>query len=418
MRKRKIFVCCSGKAFFYTPRIRNQRKDVIMRTEFSSESVTEGHPDKVCDQIADAILDECLRQDPYSRVACEVVAAPDYLLIFGEVTTSAQLDACGVARRVIREIGYTRPEEGFSDACQIEVRLNTQSPDIALGVDKALESRAGGGDPLESLGAGDQGMVFGYASGETADYMPLAPHLAHALTRRTAQVRKAQPNSFLRPDGKALVAVEYENGVPLRVPAIVLSTQHEDWVSQERLREYVQHEIIEQVIPPELLIHTRYFINPTGRFVTGGPAGDSGLTGRKIIVDTYGGAARHGGGSFSGKDPTKVDRSAAYMARYAAKNLVAAGAAERCELEIAYAIGCARPVSLLAETFGTGKVSAERLQEIIDHVFDFRPAAILETLDLRRPIYLPTAAYGHFGRPGQELPWEKLDRVKEIQAYL
>lgn len=374
---------------------------------FTSESVTEGHPDKVCDQIADKILDELLEQDPQSRCACEVTAEPGAVHILGEITTKAKVDYVESAREVIRKIGYTKPEYGFTDQCAITCSLHQQSPDIALGVDCALEGRNSGG---MDTGAGDQGMMFGYACNETKDYMPLAIQLAHELTRRLAQLRKDGTLSNLRPDGKSQVTVEYRDGKPRRVAAVVVSAQHDEGVELSRLQGEIEEAFIRAVIPPQLLNEdTRLYINPTGRFVLGGPAADTGLTGRKIIADTYGGYARHGGGAFSGKDPTKVDRSAAYMARYIAKHIVAAGLADQCELQLGYAIGVARPVSLFVDSFGTGKVADSALEAWVSDRFDLRPAAIIEKLDLRRPIYLPTAAYGHFGNSAAGYPWEILD---------
>ncbi|HEY8449707.1 MAG TPA: methionine adenosyltransferase, partial [Bacillota bacterium] len=379
---------------------------------FTSESVTEGHPDKVCDQISDGVLDAIFREDPDARVACEVALSPGLVLIMGEVTTTAHVNVADVARQVIREIGYTSPEYGLdANSCAVLTALNRQSPDIAMGVDRAKQG-AGVEDPKDAVGAGDQGLMFGFACRETPELMPLPISLAHRLARRLAEVRKDGTLPYLRPDGKTQVTVEYEGYRPVRIDTIVISTQHAPDVSTEQIRRDVIAEVVEAVVPKELLDgKTRYFVNPTGRFVIGGPAADSGLTGRKIIVDTYGGAARHGGGALSGKDPTKVDRSAAYAARWVAKNIVAAGLADRCEVQVAYAIGVARPVSFYVDTFGTGTVSDEILSQVVSQVFDLRPAAIIESLQLRRPIYRPVAAYGHFGRTDLDLPWEHVNKV-------
>ncbi|MBS6463490.1 MAG: methionine adenosyltransferase [Firmicutes bacterium] len=386
-----------------------------MKQFFTSESVTEGHPDKVCDQISDAVLDAIIKEDPDARVACECCASTDYLLIMGEITTAAKPDFERIARDKIREIGYTQKALGFSaDTCRIDVRVNRQSADIALGVDNALETKEGG---EFQLGAGDQGMMFGYAADETAELMPLPILLSHKLCKRLADVRKEGILPYLRPDGKGQVTVEYRDGVPARIDAVVLSAQHADYITTEQLRKDLKAYVIERVIPREYLdADTKYYINPTGRFEIGGPTGDSGLTGRKIIVDTYGGRCSHGGGAFSGKDPTKMDRSGAYMARYICKNLVSAGLAKRCMIEISYAIGVANPLSVFVDTFGTGKRSDEELAAIVRKEFDLRPYAIIETLGLRRPIYSRTAAYGHFGR--SEFPWEKLDRAADLKRYL
>ncbi len=386
-----------------------------MKQFFTSESVTEGHPDKVCDQISDAVLDAIIKEDPDARVACECCASTDYLLIMGEITTAAKPDFERIARDKIREIGYTQKALGFSaDSCRIDVRVNRQSADIALGVDNALETKEGG---EFQLGAGDQGMMFGYAADETAELMPLPILLSHKLCKRLADVRKEGILPYLRPDGKGQVTVEYRDGVPARIDAVVLSAQHADYITTEQLRKDLKAYVIERVIPREYLdADTKYYINPTGRFEIGGPTGDSGLTGRKIIVDTYGGRCSHGGGAFSGKDPTKMDRSGAYMARYICKNLVSAGLAKRCMIEISYAIGVANPLSVFVDTFGTGKRSDEELAAIVRKEFDLRPYAIIETLGLRRPIYSRTAAYGHFGR--SEFPWEKLDRAADLKRYL
>ena len=376
---------------------------------FTSESVTEGHPDKLCDQISDAILDAMLEKDPMSRVACETMAANGLLFIAGEITTNCFADIPDIARRTIREIGYTHPDDGFDDKCGITTSIDEQSQDIALGVNDALESR---GQHAYDIGAGDQGMMFGFACDQTPEFMPMPISLAHKLTKRLAEVRKQGVLPYLRPDGKAQVTVEYEDGIPKRVDAIVVSSQHAPEVEMGRLQEEIKEQVVKACIPEELLDEkTKYFINPTGRFVIGGPMGDTGLTGRKIIVDTYGGYARHGGGAFSGKDPTKVDRSAAYAARHLAMNIVAAGAARECEIQLSYAIGVAQPVSIRVETFGTNQMAEERIERIIRENVDLRPKAIIDRLDLRRPIYKATAAYGHFGRPELDLNWEKLDLV-------
>lgn len=390
---------------------------------FTSESVTEGHPDKICDQISDAILDELLKQDPMSRVACETAITTGLVLVMGEITTKGYVDIQKIVRNTIREIGYDKSEYGFdADTCGVIVALNEQSPDIAMGVDKSLEVKENIADDKElaEIGAGDQGMMFGYATDETEEYMPYAISLAHKLTRRLAQARKEKILDYLRPDGKAQVTVEYdEGGKPIHVNAVVVSTQHDDTVSIDKLREDVRKYVIDEVIPKELITdNTKFYINPTGRFVIGGPHGDSGLTGRKIIVDTYGGFARHGGGAFSGKDATKVDRSAAYAARYVAKNIVAAGLAKRCEVQLSYAIGVAEPTSVMVDTFDTGKLPNEQLVEIIRKHFDLRPAGIIKMLDLRRPIYKKTAAYGHFGRDDMDFTWERTDKAEELKAYL
>ncbi len=386
---------------------------------FTSESVTEGHPDKVCDAISDAILDACIEQDPMSRVACETMASTGFVIICGEITSKALVDFQEVARRTIREIGYTSSDIGFdAGTCAVMVALDRQSPDIAMGVNNALEKRLDE-DAMET-GAGDQGMMFGFASNETEDYMPMPIYLAHALTRRLAQVRKDGTLPYLRPDGKAQVSVEYDdNGKAARIEAVVLSTQHDPEIKQEQIHEDMRKYVIDKIIPEGMADrNTKYYINPTGRFVVGGPNGDAGLTGRKIIVDTYGGYARHGGGAFSGKDCTKVDRSAAYAARYVAKNLVAAGYADKMEIELSYAIGVARPMAILVDTFGTGRIPDEKIAEIITEEFDLRPDGIIRMLDLRRPIYRQTSAYGHFGRSDLDLPWERLDRVDHLRARL
>ncbi len=390
---------------------------------FTSESVTEGHPDKVCDAISDAILDACMAEDPMSRVACETACCTGFVIVTGEITTKANLDVPSIVRNTINEIGYDSSDKGFDgNTCAVMVALDRQSPDIAMGVDKALEAResAMSDEQLEAIGAGDQGMMFGYATNETAEYMPYPIALAHKLALQLSKVRKDGTLSYLRPDGKTQVSVEYnEEGKPVRLEAVVCSTQHDPDVSQEQIHKDIKKYVFDQIIPAELVDeNTKYFINPTGRFVIGGPHGDAGLTGRKIIVDTYGGYARHGGGAFSGKDCTKVDRSAAYAARYVAKNIVAAGLADKCEIQLSYAIGVARPTSVMIDTFGTGKLSEEKLDEIIRENFDLRPAGIIKMLDLRRPIYRETAAYGHFGRTDVELPWEALDKVDDLKKYL
>ena len=390
---------------------------------FTSESVTEGHPDKMCDAISDAILDALMEQDPMSRVACETCATTGLVMVMGEITTSAYVDIQKIVRETVREIGYDRAKYGFDcDTCGVIVAIDEQSPDIAMGVNKALGGRENSmtEDELDAIGAGDQGMMFGYATNETPEFMPYPIALAHKLTRRLTEVRKNGTLRYLRPDGKSQVTVEYdENGKPSRLDAVVLSTQHDDSVTQEQIHADVKKYIFDEVLPAEMVDeNTKFFINPTGRFVIGGPHGDSGLTGRKIIVDSYGGYARHGGGAFSGKDCTKVDRSAAYAARYAAKNLVAAGLADKCELQLSYAIGVAHPTSVMVDTFGTGKLSDEELMEIVRRHFDLRPAGIIRMLDLRRPIYKQTAAYGHFGRTDLDLPWERLDKVEELRQYL
>ncbi len=390
---------------------------------FTSESVTEGHPDKVCDQISDAVLDALLEQDPMSRVACETCCNTGFVVVMGEVTSKANIDIQKIVRDTIKEIGYTSSEIGFDGStCAVMVALDGQSPDIAMGVDKALEAREDNmsDDDIEAIGAGDQGMMFGYATNETPEYMPYPIAIAHRLTRQLTKVRKDGTLKYLRPDGKSQVTVEYdENNKPVRIDAVVLSTQHDPDVTQEQIHKDIRKYVFNPVLPDELIDeNTRYFINPTGRFVIGGPQGDSGLTGRKIIVDTYGGYARHGGGAFSGKDCTKVDRSAAYAARYVAKNIVAAGIADRCEIQLSYAIGVAQPISVNVQTFGTGRIDNGRLVEIVRENFDLRPAGIIKMLDLRRPIYKQTAAYGHFGRTDVVLPWEKTDRAEDLRKYL
>ena len=390
---------------------------------FTSESVTEGHPDKMCDQISDAILDEMLKQDPMSRVACETCCTTGLVLVMGEVTTHAYVDIQKVVRETVRQIGYDRAKYGFDcDTCGVIVSLDEQSPDIAMGVNKALEAKEHtmSEAELDAIGAGDQGLMFGFASNETEEYMPYPIALAHKLALQLTKVRKDGTLKYLRPDGKTQVTVEYdENGRPIRLEAVVLSTQHDEAVSQEQIHEDIKKYVFDAIIPADMIDEeTKFFINPTGRFVIGGPQGDSGLTGRKIIVDSYGGYARHGGGAFSGKDCTKVDRSAAYAARYVAKNMVAAGLADKCEIQLSYAIGVAHPTSIMVDTFGTGKLSDDRLVEIIRENFDLRPAGIIRMLDLRRPIYKQTAAYGHFGRNDLDLPWEKLDKVELLKKYL
>ena len=387
---------------------------------FTSESVTEGHPDKVCDAISDAILDACLEQDPMSRVACETAACTGFVLVTGEITTNAQLDVPGIVRKTVNEIGYNDAKTGFDgNTCAVMVALDKQSADIAMGVDKALEAKEGTLTDELDTGAGDQGMMFGYATDETEEFMPYPISLAHKLALQLTKVRKDGTLSYLRPDGKSQVSVEYdENGAPKRLEAVVLSTQHDEDVTQEQIHADIKKHVFDVILPAELIdAETKFFINPTGRFVIGGPHGDAGLTGRKIIVDTYGGMARHGGGAFSGKDCTKVDRSAAYAARYVAKNIVAAGLAKRCEIQLSYAIGVAQPTSVMVDTFGTGVLSNEKLVEIVRKEFDLRPAAIIKTLDLRRPIYRETAAYGHFGRTDLDLPWEKTDKVDALKVY-
>ena len=390
---------------------------------FTSESVTEGHPDKICDNISDAILDACMAEDPMSRVACETATCTGFVLITGEITTKANVDYAKIARETIKEIGYDDSAKGFDgNTCAVFVALDQQSADIAMGVDKALEARENQmtDEQIEAIGAGDQGMMFGYATNETEEYMPYAVSLAHKLTKKLTEVRKNGTLPYLRADGKSQVSVEYdENGKPIRLEAIVISTQHDEKVTQEQIHEDIRKQVIDAIVDPKMVdANTKIYINPTGRFVIGGPQGDAGLTGRKIIVDTYGGAARHGGGAFSGKDCTKVDRSAAYAARYVAKNIVAAGLADRAEIQLSYAIGVAQPTSILVDTFGTGKVSDEKLTEAVRKVFDLRPAGIIKMLDLRRPIYKQTAAYGHFGRNDLNLPWEKTDKAEDLKKLV
>ena len=393
------------------------------RRLFTSESVTEGHPDKMCDQISDAILDALMEQDPMSRVACETATTTGMVLVMGEITTNAYIDIQKIVRDTIKEIGYTRGKYGFdAETCGVITAIDEQSTDIAMGVDKALEAKEHtmSEEEIDAIGAGDQGMMFGYASDETPEYMPYPIALAHKLSRKLTEVRKNGTLPYLRPDGKTQVTVEYdENGVPARLDAVVLSTQHDPEVTQDQIHKDIKKYVFDAIIPEGMVDEkTKFFINPTGRFVIGGPHGDSGLTGRKIIVDTYGGMARHGGGAFSGKDCTKVDRSAAYAARYVAKNIVAAGLAEKCEIQLSYAIGVAQPTSVMVDTFGTGKLSDEKLVEIIRENFDLRPAGIIKMLDLRRPIYRGTAAYGHFGRTDLDLPWEAVDKAETLKKYL
>jgi S-adenosylmethionine synthetase len=388
---------------------------------FTSESVTEGHPDKVCDAVSDAILDACMAQDPMSRVACEAAACTGFVLVTGEITTKAQLDIPAIVRKTVLDIGYDDGAKGLDgNSCAVMVALDQQSADIAMGVDKALEAKEGTlGDDLDT-GAGDQGMMFGYATNETEEYMPYPIELAHKLAQQLTKIRKDGTLSYLRPDGKTQVSVEYdENDKPIRLEAVVLSTQHDEDVTQEQIHEDIKKYVFDPILPQEMVDdETKFYINPTGRFVIGGPHGDAGLTGRKIIVDTYGGMARHGGGAFSGKDCTKVDRSAAYAARYVAKNIVAAGLADKCEIQLSYAIGVAQPTSVRVDTFGTGKLSEEQLVAIVRENFDLRPAGIIKMLDLRRPIYGPTSAYGHFGRNDLNLPWEALNKVDDLKKYL
>lgn len=390
---------------------------------FTSESVTEGHPDKMCDAISDAILDACMAQDPMSRVACETASCTGFVLVTGEITTKAQLDIPGIVRKTVNEIGYNDAKTGFDgNTCAVMVALDQQSADIAMGVDKALEARENkmSDEQIEAIGAGDQGMMFGYATNETEELMPYPISLAHKLALQLTKVRKDGTLKYLRPDGKTQVSVEYdENGKPVRLEAVVLSTQHDEDVTQEQIHKDIKKYVFDEVLPKELVDeNTKYFINPTGRFVIGGPHGDAGLTGRKIIVDTYGGYARHGGGAFSGKDCTKVDRSAAYAARYVAKNIVASGIADKCEIQLSYAIGVAQPTSVMVDTFGTGKISDDKIVEIVRENFDLRPAGIIKMLDLRRPIYRQTASYGHFGRTDLNLPWEQTDKAETLKKYL
>ena len=394
-----------------------------MKRFYTAESVTEGHPDKMCDQISDAILDELMRQDPMSRVACETCTTTGLVMVMGEITTKAYVDIQKIVRDTVREIGYTRGKYGFdADTCGVITTIDEQSSDIAMGVDKALEAKENNmtDEEIDAIGAGDQGMMFGYATNETEEYMPYPIALAHKLAFQLTKVRKDGTLTYLRPDGKTQVSVEYdEAGKPVRLEAVVLSTQHDEDVTQEQIHEDIKKYVFDPILPKDMIDdETKFFINPTGRFVIGGPHGDAGLTGRKIIVDTYGGYARHGGGAFSGKDCTKVDRSAAYAARYVAKNLVAAGFADRCEIQLSYAIGVAQPTSIMVDTFGTGKLADDRIVEIVRENFDLRPAGIIKMLDLRRPIYRQTAAYGHFGRTDIKLPWEALDKVEDLKKYL
>ena len=385
---------------------------------FTSESVTEGHPDKVCDAISDAILDACMAEDPMSRVACETASCTGFVLVTGEITTKAQLDIPAIVRKTVNEIGYNDAKTGFDgNTCAVMVALDQQSPDIAMGVDKALEAKEGALTDDLDTGAGDQGMMFGYATNETPELMPYPISLAHKLALQLTKVRKDGTLAYLRPDGKSQVTVEYDDGKPSRLDAVVLSTQHDPDITQEQIHEDIKREVFDKILPADMVDdETKFFINPTGRFVIGGPHGDAGLTGRKIIVDTYGGYARHGGGAFSGKDCTKVDRSAAYAARYVAKNIVAAGLADKCEIQLSYAIGVAEPTSIMVDTFGTGKKSNQELVDLIRKHFDLRPAGIIKMLDLRRPIYKQTAAYGHFGRNDLDLPWERLDKVDLLKG--
>ncbi len=403
--------------------VHTERGTDMERRLFTSESVTEGHPDKICDNISDAVLDALIAQDPMSRVACETVITTGYVMVMGEITTKAEADYEKIVRETIREIGYDSDDKGFNcDTCRVNILLDKQSDDIAMGVDRALEARENqmSDEEIEAIGAGDQGMMFGFATNETEEYMPYPVSIAHKLAHRLAEVRKNGTLRYLRPDGKSQVTVEYDdNGKPVHIDTVVISAQHSEEVTQEQIHSDIRKYVISPVLPPELVDEkTKYFINPTGRFVIGGPNGDSGLTGRKIIVDTYGGYARHGGGAFSGKDCTKVDRSAAYAARYVAKNIVAAGIADKCEIQLSYAIGVAQPTSVMVDTFGTGKISDEKLVNIIRENFDLRPAGIIKMLDLRRPVYKQTSAYGHFGRNGLDLSWEKLDKKEQLEKYL
>jgi S-adenosylmethionine synthetase len=409
-----------GGIFDALDKVKKRGMEKMAKRLFTSESVTEGHPDKVCDQISDAVLDAIMEQDPQAHVACETIATTGLVLVMGEISTTCYVDIPRIARGVIRDIGYTGLDQGYDgDACAVLTAIDEQSPDIAMGVNEALEIRGKAGDVYDATGAGDQGIMFGFACDETAELMPLPISLAHKLAKQLTRVRKDGTLPYLRPDGKTQVTVEYDGDKPVRVDAVVVSTQHSEQVDLETIRRDMIERVIRPIVPAALLDDdTKFFVNPTGRFVVGGPQGDSGLTGRKIIVDTYGGYARHGGGAFSGKDPTKVDRSATYMARYAAKNVVAAGLARRCEVQLGYAIGVARPVSIRVDTEGTGTVPDDKLAEAVGAVFDFRPAAIIDALDLRRPIYRRLAAYGHVGREDLDVPWEKTDRVDALRAYL
>ena len=423
MQERKIFPYLHEKIKTREKSAHEKKENNMEKILFTSESVTEGHPDKMCDQISDAILDALMEQDPMSRVACETAITTGLVLVMGEITTQAYVDIQKIVRETVREIGYTRGKFGFdADNCGVITAIDEQSSDIAMGVDKALEAKENKmtDEELDAIGAGDQGKMFGFASKETEEYMPFAIALAHKLTRQLTKVRKDGTLPYLRPDGKSQVTVEYDKeGNPVRLDAVVLSTQHDPDVTQEQIHEDIKKYVFEPVLPAEMIdADTKFFINPTGRFVIGGPHGDSGVTGRKIIVDTYGGYGRHGGGAFSGKDCTKVDRSAAYAARYVAKNMVAAGLADKCEIQLSYAIGVAHPTSVRVDTFGTGKLEDTKLVEIIRENFDLRPAGIIKMLDLRRPIYKQTAAYGHFGRNDLDLPWEKLDKVDVLKKYL
>ena len=414
-------VLCRFRQGAFVCKKQKKGKNSMAKRLFTSESVTEGHPDKVCDQISDAVLDDILAHDPTAHVACETFTTTGMVTVMGEITTSHYTDIPAIARRTIEGIGYTNPDYGFDyRSCAVMTAIDEQSPDIAMGVNKSFERQNGGEDEADLMGAGDQGMMFGYATNETEEYMPYPISLAHKLALQLTKVRKDGTLKYLRPDGKTQVSVEYdENGKPKRLEAVVLSTQHDEDVTQEQIHTDIKKHVFDVILPQELVdADTKFFINPTGRFVIGGPHGDAGLTGRKIIVDTYGGYARHGGGAFSGKDCTKVDRSGAYAARYVAKNLVAAGLADKCEIQLSYAIGVAQPTSINVDTFGTGKLDSEKLVEIVRENFDLRPAGIIEMLDLRRPIYKQTAAYGHFGRNDLDLPWEKLDKVEILKKYL